>query len=316
MEFYFLNGLAASTRKAYDAAKKRYRGFCAIKGVQPPPASEPHLCQFASHLANEHLCHSTIKCYLSAVRHLHIAEGVGDPCISSMTCLEQVLKGIKMVQARSPPPSKPKRLPITPDLLRKMKQSWQGGDRQNSSMLWAASTLCFFGFFRAGEITLTTESSFEDGAHLTFDDISVDSLVDPQVLTVKLKASKTDPFRVGIDICVGKTNDSLCPVAAGLAYMAMRGQGPGPLFKFKDGKPLTRARLVTEVRRALSTAGVDCRSYSGHSFRSGAATTAAKQGVGDATIKMLGRWKSNAYQLYVKTPRSQLAAISQRLAGP
>ena len=44
-------------------------------------------------------------------------------------------------------------------------------------------------------------------------------------------------------------------------------------------------------------AGIDFVPYSGHSFRSGAATTAAKQGISDATIKMLGRWKSSAYQL-------------------
>ena len=36
---------------------------------------------------------------------------------------------------------------------------------------------------------------------------------------------------------------------------------------------------------------------------------AAKQGLGDATIKMLGYWKSNAYQLYIKVPKQQLAAI-------
>ena len=139
-------------------------------------------------------------------------------------------------------------------------------------------------------------------------------LADPKVLKVKLKASKTDPFRGGIDIFIGRTSNSLCPVAAVLAYMVIRGQGPGPFFKFQDGKPLTRARLVTEVKRALTRAGVDCKHYSGHSFRSGAATAAAKQGMGDATIKMLGRWKSSAYQLYVKTPRDQLAAVSQRLS--
>lgn len=41
---------------------------------------------------------------------------------------------------------------------------------------------------------------------------------------------------------------------------------------------------------------IDSSKYSGHSFRSGAATTAAKRGLGDATIEMLGRWQSNAYQ--------------------
>ena len=53
--------------------------------------------------------------------------------------------------------------------------------------------------------------------------------------------------------------------------------------------------------------------YSGHSFRIGAATTAARQGEAETTIKMLDRWKSSAYQLYIKTPWQQLAAISERL---
>ena len=74
------------------------------------------------------------------------------------------------------------------------------------------------------------------------------------------------------------TEDDICPVAAVLAYMAMKCRGPGPFFLFQDGTPLTRARLVVEVKQALTTAGVEACHYSGHSFRSGAATTAAKQG--------------------------------------
>ena len=32
-------------------------------------------------------------------------------------------------------------------------------------------------------------------------------------------------------------------------------------------------------------------------------------------IKMLGRWKSNAYQLYVRTPREKLALLSKQLVS-
>jgi hypothetical protein len=49
------------------------------------------------------------------------------------------------------------------------------------------------------------------------------------------------------------------------------------------------------------------------SFRIGVATTAAEWGIEDSVIKMLGRWESSAYQLYVRASQQALAAISRRL---
>ena len=147
--------------------------------------------------------------------------------------MEQVLKGIKSVQVRSRPPSKLARLPITPELQQKMKATLKGGnDAWNScNAMGCFHPLLFCCFFRSGEITLATEQSFEEGAHLTFDDVSVDHLEDPKVVKVKLKASKTDPFRAGIDIFIGRTNDGLCPVAAVLAYMVVRGPRHGSILQ-------------------------------------------------------------------------------------
>ena len=82
------------------------------------------------------------------------------------------------------------------------------------------------------------------------------------------------------------------------------------MFTFTDRSLLTKGRFVAGVHQALQKAGVDCKRYSGHSFRIGAATTANMRGMGDATIKMLGRWQSTAYLTYVKTPRDQLAKMS------
>ena len=89
----------------------------------------------------------------------------------------------------------------------------------------------------------------------------------------------------------------------------------GPLFRFEDGRPLTRPQLVSALRFALANVGLNPGDYSGHSFRIRAATTAAACGVPVDTIKTLGRWKSQAYQLYVRLPRSQLAALSRTLAA-
>ncbi len=106
----------------------------------------------------------------------------------------------------------------------------------------------------------------------------------------------------------------MCPVAAILSYMALLKPGaashPTPFFSFSDGSPLTKERWVRELREALSSAGVH---YAGHSFRIGAATTAATQGMPDSLIKTLGRWESAAYTLYIRTPRSTLQGVARRL---
>ena len=96
--------------------------------------------------------------------------------------------------------------------------------------------------------------------------------------------------------------------------MTMRGPGEGPLFRFKDGRPLTRQCLVIKMREVLQRIGIDCEKYSGHSFRIGAATTAASRGVQDSLIKTMGCWESVAYQLYVQTPQEQLVTVASTLA--
>lgn len=57
---------------------------------------------------------------------------------------------------------------------------------------------------------------------------------------------------------------------------------------------------MTEVRQALSKVGLPAQKYVGHSFQVGVATTTAMLGVEDSTIQTLGRWKSNAFLLYIR----------------
>ena len=132
----------------------------------------------------------------------------------------------------------------------------------------------------------------------------------PSCIQVLLKKSKTDQLRQGTLVCLGKTGRPLCPVAALLSWLVRRGNDAGPLFRYANGAPLTQSNFTAEFRRALQRIGVNPYNYSGHSFRVGAATTAASQGIGDATIKLLGR--CSAYQIYMRTP---LAPLTSSLAG-
>lgn len=97
-------------------------------------------------------------------------------------------------------------------------------------------------------------------------------------------------------------------------YMAVRGTASGPFFMLRSGRPLSREFLVRKLGEASSSSEVDVSCYSGHSFRIGAATTAASVGIEDSLIKTLGRWESSAYQLYVRVPRDRLVSASRQLA--
>ena len=55
------------------------------------------------------------------------------------------------------------------------------------------------------------------------------------------------------------------------------------------------------LRSILKGAGVP-GNYSSHSYRIGAATSAALAGVPDRVIKVLGRWFSDCYVRYIRTP--------------
>ena len=98
-----------------------------------------------------------------------------------------------------------------------------------------------------------------------------------------------------------------------LPYLALQGSLPGPLFILEDGSFLTRSSFTTLLRTTLNSAGIDSSKFASHSFRSGAATTAADIGMAEVHIKMLGRWASEAYQVYIKTPPAKLAKLTKQL---
>ena len=89
-------------------------------------------------------------------------------------------------------------------------------------MMCAACCLCYFGFLRAGEIMVPSDTAYEECQHLSFADIAIDSMMHPQALKVRIKESKTDPFWKGVDIFLELTSNKLCPIATMLVYLARR----------------------------------------------------------------------------------------------
>lgn len=99
-----------------------------------------------------------------------------------------------------------------------------------------------------------------------------------------------------------------------MSYLSVPGDSPGPFLLFQSGQPLSRQLLTSWLRQIVASVGLP-GNFSSHSFRIGAATVAARQGIPDHLIQALGRWTSNAYRLYIRTPAEALAGLSSQLSG-
>ncbi|CAC5415184.1 unnamed protein product [Mytilus coruscus] len=74
-----------------------------------------------------------------------------------------------------------------------------------------------------------------------------------------------------------------------------------PLFCSVDATPLHRPDFDRILHKCLASCGLDSSRYKGHIFRIGAATDAAERGLSDSQIRSMGRWKSNAFQKYIRS---------------
>ena len=102
---------------------------------------------------------------------------------------------------------------------------------------------------------------------------------------------------------------NLCPVRALANYLTFRGLQTGPLFIFRNGMFLTRARVLDMLTCALP----DVPFVNTHSFRRGGASALASAGTSEELIQILGRWKSKAYRDYITYSDDFIATAQQRM---
>ena len=191
------------------------------------------MCRFVASLAQEGLKHRMIKAYLSGIRFSQIQHTLGNPAFNSIHRLEYVLAGIKRIQAHAGVTTN-LRLPITLDILTKLNTIWQTSiDSTDGAMLWASACIGFFGFLRAGEFTVPSPSTYDPEVHLNLADIAIDSHTAPSLVCLRIKQSKTDPFREGVE-------DSLIQTL-----------GPWKSAAYKVYIKLSKSQL-TSVSRALA----------------------------------------------------------------
>ena len=242
--------------------------------------------------------------YLAGVRSLHVAH-------SHHFTFNQQLTPHTTASAQRHPETASHRIstqdPSThhhPDYGRNKVNSFEESTRLPQHHDVGSLLPSLFGFLRCSEFTVPSQGTYDSQVHLLPKDIAVDNQANPQLLRVVIKQSKTDPFRQGASLYLGKTDSSICPVTGILPFLAVRGNQDGPLFMLKDGRMLTRQLFSTFLDNILSKLKLNQSYFNTHSFRIGAATTAKEAGVDDIHIKMLGRWRSDIPAIHSHIPRA------------
>ena len=167
------------------------------------------------------------------------------------------------------------------------------GNNYDVLLMHVVILTAFHGFFRLGELV------FKGDAHKVVQ-LSGVSYTEGRV-ELTLPSSKTSgPVRVSV-ACEASAP---CPVAAIKAFVQVRGGMPGPLFAHPDGSAYLHTQFHTRLVAVLSLCRLDPGFYKGHSFRIGAASEAVRRGYSDAQIRLMGRWKSDAFRVYIRAPFS------------
>lgn len=318
--------LSARTRATYATGVKTFQRFCAMHCISfsglPAQPGEEMLSYFVCHCANNlKISHATIKSYLAGIKNYYIENGLGNQLVrpdgQPMLSLELILRGIKK-QSGKP---KLKRLPITSEVLRRLCQVLNGKvfGVYTDALMKSACCLAFFGFLRCSEFT-TEKNMFDVQTNLCLSDMSIKLGNDITEARLYLKASKTDPFRQGCVIPYFSVSDSICPVKALSEYMALRvtfGTEPNsPLLLLNNGQALTRHAFLNMLTTTCIQAGISPSGFSGHSFRIGAATTAAKHKIPDHLVQKLGRWTSDCFKTYIRTSNDTIKWAQEAMCGP
>ncbi|XP_048239850.1 uncharacterized protein LOC124136472 [Haliotis rufescens] len=280
-----------------------------------PPISEDILIRFVAHCYRRMLLrYSTIKSYLCGIRFRYLQVGLPNPWTSgSLIRLQTIVQGVKRHQGLSTSP----RLPITTPILAKIVMALNHGvfDPYTCGLLKAVCCLAFFGFLRCGEFACDTDN-FNPVYNLTLRAVQFSKI--SASFTLLLAASKTDPFRKGVTITYTATGNCVCPVASMQAYLVQRHRyavhSADPLFVTVDGKVLCRTYFIVQLKKLLRLCGYNDNAYNGHSFRIGAATSAASAKVPDHLIQVLGRWSSSCYTRYIRTPQDVLWRAQKDMA--
>ncbi|XP_055350942.1 uncharacterized protein LOC129597431 [Paramacrobiotus metropolitanus] len=286
--------LASTTRTTYNAGWARFKEFCINDHTSPLPTTENSVLRFIAHLFLQNISPATIKVYVASIAKVHAEASLPSPTASA-----SVLRAVDGCR-RICPKAVDGRLPITLDIMRRLKDNIRSSalSAYSKLLIWSTFTTAFFAALRVSEFTSQSTRHYDDRRTLSTSDVTIGS----ESVVISVRRSKTDQFGHGYKITLVSTSRSVCPVTAIQNYAAVRipTQQSHPFFLQQDGQFVTRTQVDRWLQIFLN--GTPGRErYSTHSFRIGAASTAASNGAPDSAIQTIGRWKSSCFTRYVRT---------------
>ena len=283
------NSKANNTIRAYKSDFNDFGLFCAQNGFKSLPSEPKIISLYLTHLSTKEVKMSTLKRRLVSIGVIHKLQGH-----YLDTKHPSIIENIMGIKRRKGSFQKGKK----PLLINNLKQLINVIDKDINEEIMRVRDrsiilIGFSGGFRRNEIV-----------SLDFEDLDFVS----EGLKINIKRSKTDQFGEGsVKGLPYFDNSQYCPVLSVKKWIEISNIESGPLFRrFSKGSKLTDNRLTDQtvallIKKYLKLAGIESKNYSGHSLRSGFATSAAESGAEERSIMaMTGHKSTEMVRRYIK----------------
>jgi len=280
---------ANNTLRAYNSDFNDFELFCVKNGFKSLPSDPKIVSLYLTHLSTKDFKMSTLKRRLVSIGVIHKLKGH-----YLDTKHPSIIENIMGIKRRKGSVQKAKK----PILINNLKAIINVIDKQNKEEIKKLRdrTIILIGFsggFRRNEIV-----------SLDYDDLDFV----PEGLKINIRRSKTDQFGEGsIKALPYFENSEYCPVLSIKKWIEISKISNGPIFRrFLKGSKLSINRLTDQtiallIKEYLTLAGIDSKNYSGHSLRSGFATSAAESGAEERSIMaMTGHKSTEMVRRYIK----------------
>ena len=280
---------AVNTVRAYKSDFSDFGLFCAKNGFKSLPSEPKIVSLYLTHLSTRDVKMSTLKRRLVSIGVIHKLKGY-----YLDTKHPSIIENIMGIKRRKGSIQNGKK----PILISSLKLLINVIDEQINKEIKKLRdrTIILIGFsggFRRNEIV-----------SLDYDDLDFV----PEGVKINIKRSKTDQFGEGsVKALPYFDNPRYCPVASLKKWINISEINSGSLFRrFLKGSKLSEKRLTDQtvallIKEYLQLAGIDSKNYSGHSLRSGFATSAAEAGAEERSIMaMTGHKSTEMVRRYIK----------------